>query len=158
MRRAAIIASFMLAAGCASEKKAAYQRFADELNPILVTLILNVAAIKALGPLAEEDDPRLAMAWTASDAALERISDIQIEDRSIDPGLRMWAGQLRLDRHTLCRWEPGATRPARTCRFVCLGGWSLITQRVAKLEASARAEGVYVMALPQVAGPPKIDE
>lgn len=163
IRRIAGVALSVMLLGCASGKKAAYQRLADQVNPIFVTLILKVAAIKALGPGAQENDSRLAAACGGAEHELWRLSEIDFgREEGIQSRLSFEASGLINFRYAMCGWpmtgalppsyKPvnGTDRVLGNCRWWCLDRWSHYTGVASEFEAGARAEGVYVIALPQV--------
>ena len=167
---AAFLALGILALGCVSEKKAAYQRLADEVNPIFVTLILKVSAIKAQGPNAYDTDARLAAACAGAETELSRLSEIDFDkEESIHShGRNRYSfdasGMIQF-RHAMCGWPQPGTPPTSfkpvngtskvlgNCRWWCLDQWSYFTGVAREFAAGAEAEGVQVIALPHVAPP-----
>lgn len=167
MRAVSLVALVMLALGCASEEKAAYQRLAVQVNPIFVTLLLKVAAIKAMGPGAYDTDARLAAACAGADDELGRLSGVDFgRESSIYSGLRDLpsheASNLIQHRDAMCGWPAmgtpttsykpvnGTGRVLRNCRGWCLERWSHFTEVASDFTAAARAEGVDVIELPHV--------
>lgn len=167
----ALIALSLQVLGCTPEKTAAYQRLANEVNPIFVTLVLKVAAIQALAGGPYENEPRLAAACASADVELARLRAIDFDrETSIYPRERdavsEIAGGMIEFRRGMCRWPEAGTPPTSvklpvdgtslvlgTCRWWCLDVWSYFTRLASELEAGARAEGVHVIQLPHVPAP-----
>ncbi len=143
---------------CSPSKKAAYERIANELNPIYWSLIPKVAVIQRLGPDAFDNDPSLASACAAADAELERLRVLSFEEPEIYPDgrgtrLSLQAASLIDHRHAMCVDPTGRSMVSGNCRRWCLDRWSFFTKIAAEFEAGASAEGVNVFRLPQVIPP-----
>ena len=153
MRLFALLLASIAAFGCTSERHRAYVKLADQLNPILTTMIPKVAAFAAFAPGAASDDATLYQLCRSADPELVRLGALNFDDAL---GLQHGTSTLALEAKSFLSqvgstcWSSVDHEVVTTCRWSCLDRWSFLRTVLERVRDRAADEGVAIYDLPKV--------